>query len=170
MAMKSAPTDHVVPDHLSFPRLDALALTSDDVKDTAQPTIKQVVGPDGRRLTFADLPLPDTKRWVIRRKAEIVAAVRGGLLSLDEACSRYALNPDELLSWQNCIDRFGLPGLRTTRTQFYLRDVANPKSLRIPYEAGVRVYGRLERNTFHPSDIHNRHVSSTQASTVIQAR
>ena len=50
MAMKSAPTDHVVPDHLSFPRLDALALTSDDVKDTAQPTIKQVVGPDGRML------------------------------------------------------------------------------------------------------------------------
>ena|SRR5580704_9641913 len=128
MAMKSAPTDHVVPDRLSFPRLDELAPTSDDdVKDAAQPTIKQVVGPDGRRLTFADLPLPDTKRWVIRRKAEIVAAVRGGLLSLDEACSRYALNPDELLSWQNCIDRFGLPGLRTTRSQLYLRRVAKPK-------------------------------------------
>src|SRR5258708_4172757 len=123
MAMKSARTDRVVPDHLSFRRLDELALTSVDGEAAAQPTIKQVVGPNGRRLTFADLPLPDTKRWVIRRKAEIVAAVRGGLLSIDEACSRYALNPDELLSWQNCIDRFGVPGLRTTRSQFYLRGV-----------------------------------------------
>jgi hypothetical protein len=85
--------------------------------------IKQVVGRNGRRLTLADLPLPDTKRWVIRRKAEIVAAVRGGLLSLDEACRRYALNSDELLSWQNCIDRFGVPGLRTTRRQFYSKGV-----------------------------------------------
>ena len=32
---------------------------------------------------------------MIRRKAEVVAAVRGGLLSLEEACSRYALNSDE---------------------------------------------------------------------------
>jgi Protein of unknown function (DUF1153) len=87
---------------------------------TAQPTVKHVIGPCGDRLTLADLPLPDTKRWVIRRKAEVVAAVRGGLLSLEEACSRYALNPDELLSWQQCIDRFGMAGLRTTRSQFYL--------------------------------------------------
>src|ERR1700739_3109302 len=115
--MKRGATNHVVPDHLPLPRLDELALTPDGVKDAAQPTVKQVVGPDGRRLTLDDLPLTDTKRWVIRRKAEIVAAVRGGLLSLDEACSRYALNPDEFLSWQNCIDRFGLPGLRTTRSQ-----------------------------------------------------
>jgi hypothetical protein len=130
MAMKSAPTDHA-----SFPSLDELALTSDGMTDTARPTITQVVGPNGRRLTFADLPLPDTKRWVIRRKAEIVAAVRGGLLSLDEACSRYALNSDELLSWQNCIDRFGLAGLRTTRSQFYLRGAAKPKSLGIPHKS-----------------------------------
>ena len=57
---------------------------------------------------------------MIRRKAEVVAAVRGGLLSLEEACSRYALNPDEFLCWQYCIDRFGVEGLRTTRIQFYL--------------------------------------------------
>jgi len=48
-----------------------------------------VIGPDGSPLTMADLPAPGTKRWVIRRKAEVVAAVRGGLLSLDEACRRY---------------------------------------------------------------------------------
>ena len=75
-----------------------------------------------------DLPPPDTKRWVTRRKAEVVAAVCGGLLSLEEASARYELSSDEILSWQRCIDRFGIAGLRTTRTQFYLRAVARPES------------------------------------------
>ena len=80
---------------------------------------KYVIGPDGSPLTMADLPAPDTKRWVIRRKAEVVAAVRGGLLSLEDACSRYMLTVDEFLSWQSSIDQHGLAGLRTTRTQQY---------------------------------------------------
>jgi hypothetical protein len=80
---------------------------------------KYVIGPDGSPLTMADLPAPDTKRWVIRRKAQVVAAVRGGLLSLEEACSRYMLTVDELLSWQSSIDQHGLSGLRTTRVQQY---------------------------------------------------
>ena len=50
-----------------------------------------VIGPDGSPLTIGDLPHSDTKRWVIRRKAEVVAAVRGGLLTPEEACSRYML-------------------------------------------------------------------------------
>jgi uncharacterized protein DUF1153 len=78
-----------------------------------------VIGPDGRALTVADLPPRDTKRWVIRRKAELVAAVRGGLISLEEACERYALTVDEFLSWQRSIDRYGLPGLRVTRVHDY---------------------------------------------------
>jgi len=92
---------------------------SADMDKTDQLAVKNVIGPVGSRLTLADLPTPHTKRWVIRRKAEVVAAVRGGLLSLEEACSRYALSPDEFQSWQGCIDRYGLRGLRTTRTQFY---------------------------------------------------
>jgi hypothetical protein len=68
---------------------------------------------------MADLPAPGTKRWVIRRKAVVIAAVRGGLLSLEEACSRYMLTVDEFLSWQSSIDQYGLAGLRTTRTQQY---------------------------------------------------
>jgi hypothetical protein len=80
---------------------------------------RYVIGPDGSPLTIADLPPPGTKRWVIRRKAEVVAAVRGGLLSLEDACSRYMLTVDELLVWQNSIDRHGLAGLRSTRTQQY---------------------------------------------------
>jgi len=80
---------------------------------------RYVVGPDGSALTVADLPPRDTKRWVIRRKAELVAAVRGGLLSLEEACERYTLTVDEFLSWQRSIDIHGLPGLRATRVQDY---------------------------------------------------
>lgn len=78
-----------------------------------------VIGPRGSPLTLADLPSPDTKRWVIRRKAEVVAAVRGGLLSIEEACTRYKLTIDEFLSWQRLIERHGLPGLRATRLQDY---------------------------------------------------
>ena len=85
----------------------------------AQSRPRYVIGPEGTPLTIADLPSPDTKRWVIRRKAEVVAAVRGGLLSLEEACSRYMLTVDEFLSWQASIDKHGLAGLRTTRTQQY---------------------------------------------------
>jgi hypothetical protein len=81
--------------------------------------VKYVMGPDGSPLTIADLPPPSTKRWVIRRKAEVVAAVRGGLLSLSEACDRYRLTVDEFLSWQRSIERHGLPGLRATRLQQY---------------------------------------------------
>jgi hypothetical protein len=80
---------------------------------------RYVTGPDGGPLTIADLPPPETQRWVIRRKAEVVAAVRGGLLSLEDACSRYMLTVDELLVRQSSIDRHGLAGLRSTRTQQY---------------------------------------------------
>jgi hypothetical protein len=80
---------------------------------------KYVIGPDGSLLTIADLPAPGTKRWVTRRKAQVVAAVRGALLSIEEACSRYMLTVDEFLSWQSSIDKHGLAGLRTTRIQQY---------------------------------------------------
>ena len=85
----------------------------------ARPRPKYVIGPDGSPLTLANLPAPDTKRWVTRRKAEVIAAVRGGLLSIEEASSRYKLTVDELLSWQSSFDQHGLAGLRTTRLQHY---------------------------------------------------
>jgi hypothetical protein len=81
--------------------------------------VSYVIGPDGSPLTIADHHPPGTRRWVIRRKAEVVAAVRGGLLSLEEACNRYTLTVEEYLSWQRSIDRHGLAGLRTTRIQQY---------------------------------------------------
>lgn len=78
-----------------------------------------MIGPDGAPLTMSDLPSPKTNRWLSQRKAVVVFAVRGGLLSLDEACRRYRLTLDEFCSWQNAVDCFGMPGLRTTRTQYY---------------------------------------------------
>jgi len=81
--------------------------------------VTSVIGPDGTSITMKDLPSPDTKRWVIRRKAQVVIAVRGGLLTLEEACERYNLSVEEFLSWQRMIDRHGLPGLRVTRIQEY---------------------------------------------------
>ena len=55
----------------------------------------QVIGPLGEPLTLEDLPSPSTKRWVVRRKAEVVAAVNGGLLTIDEVLERYGLTLEE---------------------------------------------------------------------------
>ncbi len=79
----------------------------------------QVVGPLGEPLTIGDLPKPGTTRWVVRRKAEVVAAVNGGLLTVDEVCDRYDLSLEEFASWQRAVDRSGMPGLRVTRIQHY---------------------------------------------------
>lgn len=78
-----------------------------------------VMGPDGNPLTLDDLPAPGTTRWVIRRKAEVVAAVRGGLLTAEEACARYSLSEEEFDGWRKAIEKHGMPGLRTTRIQHY---------------------------------------------------
>ena len=52
-----------------------------------------VIGPLGEPMTLDTLPPAGTTRWVVRRKAEVVAAVKGGLLSSDDACKRYGLTP-----------------------------------------------------------------------------
>ena len=87
------------------------------------------LSPLGRPMRLEDLPPVTTKRWVARRKAEVVAAVRGGLISLQDACRRYSLSEDEYRSWEKLIDDHGLKGLHTTRTQVY-RNIAQRKSRR----------------------------------------
>lgn len=79
----------------------------------------QVIGPLGEPLTVDSLPPADTQRWVARRKAEVVTAVVGGLLTVDEACERYSLSIEEFTSWQRAVDRSGMRGLRVTRLQEY---------------------------------------------------
>ncbi len=65
---------------------------------------------------------------MIRRKAIVVAAVKGGLLSVEEACGRYSLTIEEYLSWQAAVDRHGLAGLRTTKIQKYALALRNDRS------------------------------------------
>jgi hypothetical protein len=56
---------------------------------------------------------------VVRRKAAVVAAVRSGEITLDEACRYYQLSEEEFLSWERAFEMHGLAGLRTTRIQQY---------------------------------------------------
>jgi hypothetical protein len=76
-----------------------------------------VIGPLGLPLTVETLPPAETTRWVARRKAEVVAAVKGGLLSIEEACERYNLSLEELILWQRAVERSGVPGLRVKQIQ-----------------------------------------------------
>ena len=71
------------------------------------------------QMILNELPPPDTKRWVVRRKAAVVAAVKNGAITLEEVCRRYNLSVEEVLSWQEMIDKHGVRGLRVTRLQDY---------------------------------------------------
>jgi len=73
----------------------------------------------GEGADLSDLPPPDTARWVARRKAQVVQAVRAGRLTLDQACERYRLSPEEFLAWERTITRHGIAGLRVTRLKSY---------------------------------------------------
>jgi len=81
--------------------------------DTAPP----VADADG--IDALDLPSTNTRRWVIRRKAAVIEAVERGLLSLDDACARYRLSPEEFQTWRKLVQAYGVPGLRVTRLHTY---------------------------------------------------
>jgi len=76
--------------------------------------------PRGRRRQAAadDLPKPGV-RWVISRKAQVVAAVEAGRITLEEVCERYSISEEEFKAWQVSLSRHGVYGLRTTRSQLY---------------------------------------------------
>ncbi|SEH20057.1 Protein of unknown function [Sphingopyxis sp. YR583] len=75
---------------------------------------KSIIGPLGR-LTRADLPSSNTTHWTSRRKAELMAAIDGGLIGLAEALEEYRLTSEELAAWRETVGRAGIPGLRVTR-------------------------------------------------------
>ena len=85
--------------------------------ETMRPT--SVIGPLGQPLTLASLPPTSTKRWIAHRKAELVAAVDGGLLSIEDVCERYGIDIEEFVSWQRGVERLGVRGLWVTRSQKY---------------------------------------------------
>jgi hypothetical protein len=74
------------------------------------------------------LPPPDTRRWVVRRKAAVVVAVKSGMITVEQACQVYQLTEEELLSWKHAFETHGFAGLRTTRIQSYRRR----RSRRVP--------------------------------------
>jgi Protein of unknown function (DUF1153) len=49
----------------------------------------------------------------------VVAAVRSGVITIEEACRVYQLSEEEFRSWEHAFEIHGLAGLRTTRIQEY---------------------------------------------------
>ena len=70
-----------------------------------------VAGPARLTLTLESLP-PRNTRWVARRKAEVIVAVRNGVLAIGDAIERYALSVEEFTEWEHAYERGGLPALR----------------------------------------------------------
>ena len=80
---------------------------------------RHVTLPDGSILSRADLPAPDTRRWVASRKAVVVKAVLYGLISEADALERYALSEEEFALWRQAIETHGEKALRVTTIQKY---------------------------------------------------
>ena len=73
---------------------------------------RPAAAPHVRLVATPALPPPDTDRWVARRKAQVVEAVMGGMLRLDEALRRYELSIEEFSAWKRRFYRSGVDGLR----------------------------------------------------------
>lgn len=77
----------------------------------------RIVGPCREVLTRETMPPADTTRWVASRKAQVVAAVEEGLMSLDEVLARYDLSHEEFYGWQRALHAAGVKGLRIAWAQ-----------------------------------------------------
>lgn len=80
---------------------------------------RAVTLPDGSVMTRADLPPPETRRWVASRKAAVVKAVAFGLLTLKEALDRYQLSEEEFDLWRKAVESHGEKALKVTAIQKY---------------------------------------------------
>ena len=80
---------------------------------------RAVTLPDGSVMTRADLPPPDTRRWVASRKAAVIRAVGAGLITRPEALERYGLSEEEFDGWCRAVTRHGEAALRATALQKY---------------------------------------------------
>lgn len=66
------------------------------------------------RVSVDPPPPPGVQRWVQKRKAAVVAAILAGEMTIEDACERYGLSAEEILSWRNRIARAGVDALRAT--------------------------------------------------------
>lgn len=115
MRPSDGPHSRDEPDRHGSPGRRAVTSTRGDISSG-------VVGPLGERLTREGLPSGTNLRWVARRKAQVVAAVEGGLLSAREACTRYNLSAEELASWRQIYGEEGLQGLRLRQIDVHRSD------------------------------------------------
>jgi hypothetical protein len=82
----------------------------------------------GDNADISHLPPPDTKRWVVSRKALVVDAVRKGLITLSDVCARYNLSEEEIRSWMKLSEKGGSRALRVTRLQDYRRKIKDAEA------------------------------------------
>jgi hypothetical protein len=87
--------------HPSFATLGVLEQLSREDASVGEEEL-YFVGPDGRQMKLAHLPPRGLKDWRPGHKAMVVAAVRHGLITVDEACRRYGLSTDGYLRWYRC--------------------------------------------------------------------
>jgi len=119
---KAGPVEREVPADMELFTPDRSSTDSREVGLFGEPR-RPTNPPDGASPTEVPLrerlPPPNTKRWVVRRKAAVVAAVHNGSLTIEEVCRYYQLSEEEFLSWQRAFEVHGLAGLRATRIQQY---------------------------------------------------
>lgn len=78
---------------------------------------RAVTLPDGTVMSAADLPPPETRRWVVSRKLAVVRGVVHGLISEAEALKRYGLSEEEFREWVQALMRDGAEGLKATNAR-----------------------------------------------------
>lgn len=65
------------------------------------------------------LPPANTVRWVARRKAQVVRAIKLQTLTFDDALERYGLSEEELRLWILSYEVHGLNALRVASIRQY---------------------------------------------------
>ena len=59
-------------------------------------------------ITANDLPAGNDIHWNLKRKAVVVSAVLGGIISIRDACARYELSVEEFLTWKRAAMQMGI--------------------------------------------------------------
>jgi len=112
-----------------------------------------------RMSSMTVLPSPNTKRWVARRNAAVVAAVSSGTITLEEACRRYQMSEEEFFAWQRAFETFGLLGLRASshvrRILILIPQAGAIASRALPV---VSVPGEEVRHVYHRMDYIGPHL------------
>lgn len=98
------------------------------------------------QLTLADLPAPGCMYWCDRQKADVVAAVRSGLITFEEASERYMLSAEEFITWLK-LDHIGRSTTRHRGAQTRTASHAARKVLEHQNPLGESDH--LERATAH---------------------